>query len=190
MRHVAAVPASNGTSKKSGNKQTAPPVRRRLLSKSKDDILNQPKRIEESKMNEKELERTMKWRDMAVIDRPDGSIHYRFPLTKKVISSVNGIKKQLVQRTFKGIPDCWRTTVWHEFLTAQATKRGDRESEHDLIQSYYVMIHRRHFSDRRFYQIKIVMMTRKSTLTSLAQSANIYSSANDLVKGASLCVPV
>jgi hypothetical protein len=36
-------------------------------------------------MTEKELERTMKWRDMAIIDRPSGSIHYRFPLTKKVI---------------------------------------------------------------------------------------------------------
>jgi hypothetical protein len=79
------VPNENGNSKKSGNKQTAGPMRRKLLLKVKDDILIQPKKVEAAKMTEKELERTKKWRDMAVIDRPYGSILYRFPFTKKVI---------------------------------------------------------------------------------------------------------
>ena len=44
-----------------------------------------------------------------------------------------------MQRTFKGIPDCWRATVWHEFLDTQATKLGDRETEQELIKSYHVL---------------------------------------------------
>lgn len=38
------------------------------------------------KMTAKEIERTKKWRDMAIIDRPNGAIHYLFPITKKVLS--------------------------------------------------------------------------------------------------------
>jgi len=37
-------------------------------------------------MTAKEFERTKKWRDMAVIARPDGIIGYQFPITKKVLS--------------------------------------------------------------------------------------------------------
>jgi hypothetical protein len=74
----------NGSAKKtrgSGNKR---PGKRKLLVKSKDDILVQPRKMDESKATAKELERTKKWRDMAVIERPNGSIHYSFPITKKV----------------------------------------------------------------------------------------------------------
>ena len=63
------------------------PVRpERLLSKSKDDILIQPRKWDESKMTAKEFERTKKWRAMAVIARPNGIIGYQFPITKKVVS--------------------------------------------------------------------------------------------------------
>src|SRR5208282_2957039 len=63
-------------------------IRRKLLTKSKDDILIQPKKKNDVKMTAKELERTKKWRNMAIIDRPNGTIHYRFPVTKKVIQSL------------------------------------------------------------------------------------------------------
>ena len=59
-------------------------VRRKLLTKSKDDILLQPKKKSDLKMTAKELERTKKWRDMAIIDRTNGTIHYQFPFNKKV----------------------------------------------------------------------------------------------------------
>lgn len=44
----------------------------------------------------------------------------------------------MLQRTFKGIPDCWRAIVWHSFLDRQAMDLGNRETEQQLIQSYYV----------------------------------------------------
>jgi len=102
----------------------------KFLGKSKDDILIPPRKANlENKLTAKELERVKKWQNMAVVERPGGGILYRFPVSKKVL-----------QRTFKGIPDCWRTTVWHDWLDSQAQQRGDRESERDLIKDYYVPI--------------------------------------------------
>jgi hypothetical protein len=64
-------------------------VRRpKLLTKAKDDILMQPRRTEETRLTAKEMRRAKKWRDMAIIDRPNGSIHYTFPMTKKVVVCV------------------------------------------------------------------------------------------------------
>ena len=67
-----------------GNKQYSPVrSRRKLLSKSRGDILMQPRR-NETEMTAKEIARAKKWRDMAVIERSNEAIHYRFPITKKV----------------------------------------------------------------------------------------------------------
>ena len=79
VRNRPAVANGNGVARSAS-------VRRKLLTKSKDDILIQPRKMNDGKMTAKELERTKKWRDMAIIDRPNGSIHYRFPLTKKVFN--------------------------------------------------------------------------------------------------------
>jgi len=93
-------------------------------------------RLNETEMTAKEITRAKKWRDMAVVERSDEVIHYRFPITKKVGRFPCRLTK-MIQRTFKGIPDCWRTQVWYEFLDHQATLRGG-ETEQELIQSYYV----------------------------------------------------
>ena len=77
VRNRAAVSNGNGLARNGS-------IRKKLLTKSKDDILIQPKKMNDMKMSAKELERTKKWRDMAIIDRPNGTIHYLFPLTKKV----------------------------------------------------------------------------------------------------------
>lgn len=59
--------------------------RGKLLSKKKEDILIEPPKADfETKMTAKEIERTKKWQDMAVVERPNGVIHYHFPITKKV----------------------------------------------------------------------------------------------------------
>jgi hypothetical protein len=59
--------------------------RKKLLSRGKRDILLQPKKVQdEEKMTAKELERTQKWRDMAIVDNTNRTLHYRFPITKKV----------------------------------------------------------------------------------------------------------
>ena len=57
----------------------------KVLSRSKRDILLQPRNADDEKMTAKELERTKKWREMAIAEQPNGSLHYRFPVTKKVL---------------------------------------------------------------------------------------------------------
>jgi hypothetical protein len=81
FRNRAAVPTESGSSRYHLNNN---PVRRNLLTKSKDDILVQPRKVNDTKMIAKEIERTKKWRNMAIIDRPNGTIHYRFAFTNKV----------------------------------------------------------------------------------------------------------
>ena len=63
--------------------------RSKLLSKKKEDILIEPPKADfETKMTAKEIERTKKWQDMAVVERPNGVIHYHFPITKKVVTII------------------------------------------------------------------------------------------------------
>lgn len=124
--------ATNGNSKPSSSLS-----KHKLLAKKKKDILMQP-RMNESEMTAREIARAKKWRDMAVVERSTGEIHYRFPITKKVIIFRCQLTK-MIQRTFKGIPDCWRTQVWYEFLDHHAAMNGG-ESEQELIQTYYVCL--------------------------------------------------
>ena len=86
MRSRDAVPKEDGSGRKPRRSSSVPVRRKTLLSKSKDDILLQPRKFDEAKMTAKEFERTKKWRAMAVIARPEGIIGYQFPITKKVVS--------------------------------------------------------------------------------------------------------
>ena len=71
-------------------------------------------------MRRKELEREEKWRKMAKVVRGNkagGGMEFEFD-TKS---------PKLISRTWKGIPDRWRATAWHAFLTASAKKRRDTQ---------------------------------------------------------------
>ena len=123
--------AVNGT-KSHRNCPDSPRRHKLLRTPSKRDILIQPRNQDDQKLTAKELERAKKWRDMAYIERPNGSIKYRFPVNKK-----------LLQRTFKGIPDCWRATVWHDLLWTQASQTQGfekEESEEILIKDYHELL--------------------------------------------------
>lgn len=71
----------------------------------------------------KEAERDEKWRKMAhLIPRPTNDIksvgggqQYFFPPTSK-----------LIERTWKGIPDPWRATAWHAFLSHSVAEHNRR----------------------------------------------------------------
>jgi Rab-GTPase-TBC domain len=83
----------------------------------------------EAYVRRKEIEREEKWRKMArvVSNKPDGGgMKFDFDM----------YSPKLVERTWKGIPDCWRATAWHAFLTASATKRHDSLSDEELIQAF------------------------------------------------------
>lgn len=81
----------------------------------------------------KEWERDEKWRKMA----------------KHVNSSKNGggmifefdtKSPKVIERTWKGIPDKWRATAWHAFLSASAKKRKESVSDDDLIDTFQQLV--------------------------------------------------
>ncbi|MCJ1314245.1 hypothetical protein MMC25_007925 [Agyrium rufum] len=68
-------------------------------------------------LKRREWEREEKWRKMArqVGSNKDG---------RGMVFEFDTRSPKLISRTWKGIPDRWRATAWHAFLTASAKKRG------------------------------------------------------------------
>jgi hypothetical protein len=84
----------------------------------------------ENRARRKETEREEKWRKMArvVSNNPaGGGMEFTFDTQNP----------KLVERTWKGIPDRWRATAWHAFLSASAKKRPGSLSDDDLTQAFY-----------------------------------------------------
>ena len=74
----------------------------------------------------REWEREEKWRKMAKVvknTRHGGGMVFEFDTRSP----------KLIDRTWKGIPDRWRATAWHAFLTASAKKRKGSPSDDELI---------------------------------------------------------
>lgn len=44
---------------------------------------------------------------------------------------------KLIERTWKGIPDRWRATAWHSFLSTSAKRRGSRTTDEELIGQFH-----------------------------------------------------
>ncbi|EPY53998.1 GTPase activating protein [Schizosaccharomyces cryophilus OY26] len=70
-------------------------------------------------LSERELSRIEKWKQMCTIHFESGNQLHSFRITRK-----------LIQRTFKGIPDCWRSIAWWSFLM-------DDVPDSNLINHYY-----------------------------------------------------
>ena len=47
---------------------------------------------------------------------------------------------KLIQRTWKGIPDKWRSTAWHSFLSASAKKKPGSASDEELIACFRELV--------------------------------------------------
>lgn len=76
-------------------------------------------------LKKREWEREEKWRKMAKLktNRQGGGMIFEFETTSP----------KVIERTWKGIPDRWRATAWHAFLTASAKKRKGSASDDELI---------------------------------------------------------
>ena len=76
-------------------------------------------------LKRREWEREEKWRKMAKIvsNKNGGGMVFEFD-TKS---------PKVIERTWKGIPDRWRATAWHAFLTASAKNRQGSPSDDELI---------------------------------------------------------
>ena len=77
-------------------------------------------------LRRKEWDREEKWRKMAKIvnnSRDGGGMVFEFDTNSS----------KLIERTWKGIPDRWRATAWHAFLSASAKKRQASKTDDELI---------------------------------------------------------
>lgn len=86
-------------------------------------------------LKRREWEREEKWRKMAKVVKRDnhgGGMVFQFD-TKS---------PKLIDRTWKGIPDRWRATAWHGFLTASAKMRKGMTSDGDLIAIFKTLLDR------------------------------------------------
>jgi Rab-GTPase-TBC domain len=84
---------------------------------------------EDPRARRKETEREEKWRRMATpipSNQHGGGMAFTF----------NTQDPKLIERTWKGIPDKWRATAWHAFLTASAKTRKDSISDEELIAAF------------------------------------------------------
>ena len=78
----------------------------------------------------KEMEREDKWRKMAKIvsKKTDGG---------GMVFEFDTRSNKVIERTWKGIPDSWRATAWHAFLSASARKNKDSLSDEQLIEAFH-----------------------------------------------------
>jgi hypothetical protein len=77
----------------------------------------------------KEWEREDKWTKMAKPTskgKDGGGMTFEFD-TKS---------SKLIERTWKGIPDRWRSSAWYAFLEASAKKHKDSPTDTDLIEAF------------------------------------------------------
>ena len=85
-----------------------------------------------SMLKQREWAREEKWQKMArpIRDRTHsrgGGMRFDFDLQDR----------KLINRTWKGIPDRWRATAWHSFLSASAKKRKSPATDEELIGQFH-----------------------------------------------------
>lgn len=66
-----------------------------------------------AELKRKEVKRTEKWRKMAKIVKPGSE-------GQGTIFHFDAKNPKLIERTWKGIPDCWRSAAWYSFLASSA----------------------------------------------------------------------
>lgn len=100
-------------------------------------LANITEQEEDSKVVEelrrKEWEREEKWRKMAKVvtnSRDGGGMVFEFDTRNP----------KVIERTWKGIPDRWRATAWHAFMTASARKQSGSLSDSELIAAFHELL--------------------------------------------------
>ncbi|KAJ5727570.1 hypothetical protein N7493_005390 [Penicillium malachiteum] len=80
-------------------------------------------------MRKKEWQREDKWTKMAKPvkkNRDGGGMKFEFDTHSS----------KLIERTWKGIPDRWRSSAWYSFLEASAKRKPDSPSEDELMEAF------------------------------------------------------
>lgn len=93
------------------------------------------KHLEASRLRERRREE--KWQKMARALTP----HNHTQLGGGMTFDFDTKSPKVVERTWKGIPDRWRATAWHAFLTSSARKRKENlPSDDDLKASFHTLL--------------------------------------------------
>jgi hypothetical protein len=85
-------------------------------------------------LKRKEWKREDKWRKMAKPKKCEalgGGMTFTFDKQSP----------KLIERTWKGIPDRWRATAWHAFLSDSAKKHQGSRSDEELVTAFHKLLH-------------------------------------------------
>jgi hypothetical protein len=96
--------------------------------------------ISDARARRKELEREEKWRRMARAKPAPKDPRTGLPVVGGGSESeytFDTSSPKLIERTWKGIPDKWRATAWHSFLSSSAAKRKDQPGDLELVEMYH-----------------------------------------------------
>ncbi|KAF2763938.1 hypothetical protein EJ03DRAFT_332297 [Teratosphaeria nubilosa] len=94
-------------------------------------IAEQEASREAAEARRREWTREQKWQKMARSSRAPNN-----EWGKGMVFEFDVNNPTLVSRTWKGIPDSWRSTAWHSFLTTSAKRRGKYIPDDELRQKY------------------------------------------------------
>ncbi|KAH9819788.1 Domain in Tre-2, BUB2p, and Cdc16p putative Rab-GAPs [Teratosphaeria destructans] len=86
---------------------------------------------EAAEARRREWTREQKWQKMARSSRAPNS-----EWGKGMVFEFDVDDPTVISRTWKGIPDSWRSTAWHGFLTTSAKRRGKYIPDDELRQKY------------------------------------------------------
>lgn len=81
----------------------------------------------------KEWDRAEKWRKMAKIvkgGKEGEGMQFEFDLQNP----------KLIERTWKGIPDRWRATAWHSFLSASAKRTSGSATDSQIVDDFHRLL--------------------------------------------------
>ena len=88
----------------------------------------------------KEAERSEKWRKMATAIKTTTKEHLPLPLPplqspqgQGMSYSFDTTSPKLIERVWKGIPDCWRSAAWYSFLATSAAKHHHAHETEDYL---------------------------------------------------------
>ncbi|KIW10459.1 hypothetical protein PV08_11423 [Exophiala spinifera] len=148
--------SQSGYVRTSGRRSTStrmlgPGSKDRRLMESAMDMLTLPRsaksveedghiHIDDARARRKELEREEKWRRMAREKPPPADPKTGLPIVGG--GSATGYtfdtgSSKLIERTWKGIPDKWRATAWHSFLSTSASRQKECLSDEELITLFH-----------------------------------------------------
>ncbi|KAK4111235.1 RabGAP/TBC [Canariomyces notabilis] len=85
----------------------------------------------------KEAERSEKWRKMATVVKAEKGAQSLGQAQGQGMSYEFDTKStKLIERTWKGIPDCWRSAAWYSFLASSAKAWNSSETDERLIAEF------------------------------------------------------